>query len=232
MPEGRARRRGPVSRRTIALGIVAFLLIHLSVVAAFAWVDLRVRGWAESVAEQEIARRVPQAERVEVTLDGFPFTLGLLLDHRVEGLHVHVDHVEQHGIRAADLHLDVEGIVLDGAALLDDGRLVVSSVEWARVEGFLPTSEIAEIVGHPVEIEDRELWATVGPRRVHLVPRVNGRWLELYVDGTESAPMMFPLPTRGTPPCKPIVAPLGDRLRLSCAVDHLPEPLRQVLATG
>lgn len=216
----------------MALAIVATLLLHASVIAALAWADRMARDWVESIAEQQIARRVPQADHVEVEVDGFPFTVDLLLDGRIEGVHVHIDRVEQHGIEANDLRLDVEGIVLDGDALLDEGRLELASVEFARIEGFLPAGEISEIVGHPVEIEDRDLWATVGTERVQLRPRVRGPWLELHVVDVDSEPMLFPLPTGGAPPCTPIVAPLGERLRLSCAVDHLPEPVRRALVTG
>ena len=228
VPPRRNERRVPL--RTLCLGIVAMLLLHASVLGALAWADLQVRRWVEVTAEQQVAHHLPQAEHVDVTLDGFPFTLDLLLDQRVEGVHVTVDLVEQHGIAATDLRLDVEELVLDGDALIDDRRLELASVKWARIEGYLPAEEIAEIVGHPIEIEDHALWATVGTERVRLEPRIHGPWLELHVDGSEVGPMLFPLPTRGDPPCRPIVAPLGDRLRLSCTVDHLPETIRLALA--
>lgn len=231
-PPGRAERRRSVSRATVALAVVATLLLHACAIAGLAWADRRARRWVEQTAAEQVARHLPQAEQVTVTLDGFPFTLDLLLSQRIEGVHVHVAAVEQHGIAATDLRLDVEGLRLDRDTLLDEGRIELASLSWARVEGFLPMEELGEIVGHPIAIEDHELWATVGSQRVRLRPRVRAPWLELHVDGSDAGPMLFPLPVRGPLPCTPIVAPLGDRLRLSCAVDHLPPALRQALTAS
>lgn len=231
-PPGRAERRRSVSRATVALAIVAMLLLHACVLGGLAWADRRARCWVEQTAAEQVAHHLPQAERVTVTLDGFPFTLDLLLSQRIEGVHVRIDAVEQHGIAATDLRLDVEGLRLDRDALLNEGRIELASLSWARVEGFLPMEELSEIVGHPIVIEDHELWATVGSQRVRLRPRVRAPWLELHVEGSDAGPMLFPLPVHDPLPCTPIVAPLGDRLRLSCAMDHLPAPIRQALAAS
>lgn len=218
-----------VSRRAVVLAIVAIVLVQLGVVVGLAWADVQLRRWAEATAEQEIMLRLPHAEHVEVRIDGFPVTLGLLTRQRIDGVHVHIDAIEHGGIRATALRLDIEGIRLDRRALLGDRRIAVQSIAWAHVEGALSPDELSAIIGHPVEIDGHALYASVDARRVRLRPRARGRWLELHVEGTDSEPLLYPLPA-GATTCKLVATVTAGRLRLSCAVDHLPEPIRRLLA--
>ncbi|MEX1363719.1 MAG: LmeA family phospholipid-binding protein [Nannocystaceae bacterium] len=220
-----------VSRRAVVLAVVAIVLVQLGIVVGLANADVEHPRWAGTTAEHEINLRLPQAEHVEVQIDGFPVTLGLLTGPRIEGVHVHIDAVEHTGVRATALRLDIEGIQLDRRALLNDRRLAVQSIEWAHVEGALSPDELSAIIGHPVEIHGHALFASVDARRVRLRPQARGRWLELHVEGTDSEPLLYPLPA-GATTCKVVAMVTAGRLRLSCAVDHLPEPVRRMLAMG
>lgn len=224
----------PPPRWVVVLCIVSTLLCMLGAVGGLAYADTRLRQWAEDTAEQQVARRMPLAQRVEVTLDGFPFAVDVLLGHEVEGVHVRIDRLHGHGgISASDLRLDVEGIELDGAALLREQRLVVTGIDVAQVEGFVDAHALEEIVGSPIEIDDGSIHALYDGRRIPLYPRVRGAWLELHVEHPYTEhPMVFPLPPRAVLPCEPKVEVGRRRLKLSCRVSQLPDELRPALAHG
>jgi len=197
-----------------------------------AWADMKVRTWAETTAEHLILRRLPQADHVDVTLDGFPFTTGVLLNHEVAGLHVHVDAVHHRGWELSELSLDVRGIELDRRALLDEGRLVVTAIDIARIEGSIAADELSTIVGQPIEIDHHSIWTTRGLARIELTPVLQGPWIILHEQGSAANPMYYPLPVDEVIPCAPKVETAPDKLTLSCSVQGLSDELSHALTFG
>ena len=115
-------------KKLVIVLLVLFLLLA-ALLGGLAYGDLRLRGLAEAQAEQKLAEALPQASGIEVTLDGFPFTLGVLLDGKVKALHVKLAEVKEAGLAAQDLSLDVEEISLDKDALIDEVYATSAPVE-------------------------------------------------------------------------------------------------------
>lgn len=213
--------------------VLLVLLVLLAVLlGAMAYADVRLRGIAEERAEQELAKALPQASGIDVTLDGFPFTLGVLLDGKVEALHVRLAEVEEAGLSAQDLTLDVEDISLDADALLDDRRLVVTDIGRATAQGFVSDAAVSKAVGQTVTFSPGKAKATFRGQEVELKASVKGRVVRLSpsLPGLPSA--TFPLPPGDVLPCTPELELLPGKLRLSCSIDELPAALKDAMAKG
>lgn len=210
--------------------LVIVLVILAAVVGGLAYADLRVRAMAEEHAEAKIAQVLPQAEGVHVSFDGFPFVLGVLVSGEVEALHVMVDAVQEAGLRATRLRLDVDDIVLDTDALLDEQRLVITDIGRARVEGFVSDDVVGAVAEYPVEFEPGRARVEYRGRQIEASVRVQGRLVALSSDLPEVPPMLVPLPSSALIPCSPEVELLAGQLRLSCSVDEIPPELEEAMA--
>lgn len=210
----------------LCVGIVILSLIGI-VGGGFLWADARLQQWAETTAERRIQRRLPQADRVDVSLGSDSVLLGLLLDHEVPGVHVHIDRVHHFGWELSDLRLDAEGIAFDRDALLDEYRLVITGIDSASMAYSIPVDELAEVVGRPITVADDRLWTTEGATRLTLRPVIKAGWLVLERSGKEDGPhLYYPLPMEGSMPCAPRIDLEADRLTVSCGLDspHLDLP--------
>ena len=82
----------------IVLIVVAVLVV--AGIAAFLYADSRIKAYVEEEAETRIASRVPQADGIDVTIEGFPLLWDVLFGAKIEGLNVVVARVQSHGIQA------------------------------------------------------------------------------------------------------------------------------------
>lgn len=212
--------------------LLLVLLVLGAIVGGLAYGDLRLRSLAEEHAEIELGKALPQASGVHVVLDGFPFTLGVLMNGRVDGLHVKIDEVKEAGLSAQDLSLDVETISLDKDALLDDQRLVVTDIGRATAQGFVSDDAVSKAVGQKVEFSPGKAHATVRGREIEVKASVKGRLVQLS-SGIPGVPaVMFPLPPGDVLPCSPELELLAGKIRLSCSIDELPATLKEAMAKG
>jgi hypothetical protein len=216
-----------------AVVIVILLLVVLgAIVGGLAYADLRLRGLAEEHAELKLTEALPQARGVQVVLDGFPFTLGVLMNGQVDGLHVKLDEVKEAGLSAQDLSLDVETITLDKDALIDEQRLVVTDIGRATAQGFVSDDAVSKVVGQKVEFTPGKAHATVQGREIEVKARVKGRFVSLS-SGIPGVPAVtFPLPPGDVLPCSPELELLAGKIRLSCSIDELPKTLKDAMAKG
>lgn len=210
--------------------LLVLLLFILLVAGGLAFADSKVRELAEDRAEQKITAAVPEARGVHVTLDGWPFVFGVLVASEVKALHVAVDEVQQRGVRAHDLRLDVEAIAIDRDALLGDQRLVVTDIGSATVHVSMTDDEVSKAVKRTVRFGDDKVWVTV---KGHEVPvRAGVRNHTVVLDsGIPGAPKLkVPLPGENVLPCEPELSAREGELDFSCTIDALPGPLRDAMA--
>lgn len=217
--------RAPPARGPSRRSVLACILVALGLVLGASWgIDRLARHLVEAQIEQQVSARVPGAQGVEVTLDGFPFTVDALARGRVDGVHVRIDAVRGAGMQAADLRLDARGLEFDVGALLDGG-LVIHRVDTARVEGFIAAEQVAEVVGRRIQIEDGRVFESGPEGPVELEVGMQGSWIELYDPNADALPMVFPLPSMDAVPCQPQVRPAEGRLQVSCSV-QMPQGIR------
>lgn len=218
--------------KKVVIVVVVLLVILAVILGVLAYVDVRIKAVAEAHAEQQLVKALPQASGVDVTLDGFPFTLGVLLDGKVEALHVKLAEVKESGLSAQDLSLDVEEISLDKDALLDHQRLVVTDIGRAKAQGFVSDDAVSKVVGQTITFTPGKAKATVRGRDVEVKASVKGRVVQL-TSGIPGVPSVtFPLPPGDVLPCTPELELLEGKIRLSCAIDELPKTLRDAMAQG
>lgn len=218
--------------KKLAIVLLILFLLLAAVLGALAYADLRLRGLAEEHAEQQLAQALPQASGVEVTLDGFPFTLGVLMNGKVDALHVKLAEVKEAGLSAQDLSLDVYEISLDEDALIDEQRLVVTDIGRASAQGFVSDHAVSKVVGQTITFSPGKAKATVRGQEIEVKASVMGRVVQLS-SGIPGVPaVVFPLPPGDVLPCAPELELLEGKIRLSCSIDELPATLKDAMAKG
>jgi hypothetical protein len=218
--------------KKVVIVLLVLLLLLAALLGGLAYGDLRLRGLAEERAEQQLAQALPQARNIEVTLDGFPFTLGVLVGGKVDALHVRIAEVKEAGLAATDLSLDVEEISLDKDALIDDQRLVVTDIGRATAQGFVSDDAVSQVVGQPIAFSPGKAKATVRGREIDVKASVKGRLVQLS-SGIPGVPAVtFPLPPGDVLPCSPELELQAGKIRLSCSIDELPKTLKDAMAKG
>jgi hypothetical protein len=216
-------------KKTVVI-LLLLLVVLGAILGALAYADLRLRSLAEEHAQLKLSKALPQARGVKVGLDGFPFTLGVLMNGQVDGLHVTIDEVQQAGLAAQDLSLDVETISLDKDALMDEQRLVVTDIGRATAQGFVSDDAVSKVVRVKVEFSPGKAHVTVRGREIAVKASVKGREVRLSSAIPGLPAMTFPLPAGDVLPCTPELELLEGKIRLSCAMDELPPTLKAVLA--
>lgn len=212
--------------------VLLVLLLLGALLAGLAYGDLRLRSLVEEHAEQQLVAALPQAKGVEVELDGFPFTLGVLLHGEVEALHVRLESVREAGLEATDLSLDVETIALDEDALIDEQRLVVTDIGRATAQGFVSDEAVSALVGQTIRFSPGKAHGVLRGRELEVTAAVKGRLVQLSTAVEGVPPVVFPLPPSDVLPCRPELELLEGKLRLACSIDELPPTLKDAMAKG
>lgn len=218
--------------KKVVIVLLVLLVLFALLLGGLAYADLRLRGLAEEQAEKKLTEALPQATGVDVTLDGFPFTLGVLASGKVDGLHVKLAEVKEAGLSAQELSLDVFDISLDKDALIDEQRLVVTDIGKATAQGFVSDAAVSKVVGQTVKFSPGKAHATVQGQELEVEASVRGRFVHLAskIPGVPS--VTFPLPPGDVLPCSPELELLQGKIRLSCSIDELPKTLKDAMARG
>jgi hypothetical protein len=209
--------------------LLVILVVLASIIAGLAWADVRIRRYAEDEARSRLAEAIPQAERSEVALTGFPFVGRILVDGSVQRLSVTL-----HGLREGDLEVErlqlvADDIVLDRARLLEEHVLAVTDVGRVRVEARIAAAVIARAAGVPVELRDGTARVTVEGRRLEASISIAGPTVMLAVAG--APPLVVPLPEAYLP-CHPELTIAEDHLIVACSTTELPDAIMEVLGEG
>lgn len=212
--------------------LLVVLLVLAAIVGGLAYGDLRLRGLAEERAEQQLAKALPQASGVEVELEGFPFTLGVLLDGEVKALHVRLASVAEAGLEATDLSLDVETISLDKDALIDEQRLVVTDIGRATAQGFVSDDAVSKLAKQTIVFSPGKAKGVFQGKEIEVKASVKGRLVQLSAPIPGVPAVLFPLPSSDVLPCQPELELLEGKVRLACSIDELPPKLKEAMAKG
>jgi hypothetical protein len=212
--------------------LIVFVVLLVIGVGAFLYADTRVKAYAEQEAQKRIATRVPQADGVNVTIDGFPLLFDILFGGKIEGLHVEIARVHSHGIEAKDLSLDVEGIALDRDKMLSDRQLIVTGIDRATVQGFLSDDDVSKAAKAKVTFKPGKVTVSAHGHTVDAKVRIVGRRIELRANMPGVPKATVPLPEQELLPCKPEVEVQAGRLRLSCSIDELPDAVKRAMGTA
>ncbi|MCX4241383.1 LmeA family phospholipid-binding protein [Paraliomyxa miuraensis] len=218
--------------------LVVVLLVLGAIVGGLAYADVHVRELAEEHAEQQLAKALPQAKGIDVEFDGFPFTLGVLLDGEVEALHVRIGAVEEAGLSATDVSLDVDTISLDKDALIDEQRLVVTDIGKATAQAFVTDDDVSRVIATQnvgvakIVFSPGKAKGVYKGQELEVKARVEGRLVQLAVPMAGVPPLVFPLPSMDVLPCSPQLELLEGKARLACSIDDLPPTLKAAMAKG
>jgi hypothetical protein len=210
--------------------LLVILVVLGLVVAALAWLDVRVRIYAEGEARARLAEAIPQAERTDVELVGFPFVGRILSSGSIERLSVTLHGLREGEIEVEHVHLVADDLVLDRTRLLEERVLAVTDVGRVRVRGRVTADMIARAAGVPVTIEDGRASVTVHGQTLEASIALVGRTFMLSVAGVP--PVILPLPAEQYLPCEPELTLVDDGLELACSTTKLPAAVMDILGAG
>jgi hypothetical protein len=212
-------------KRLFVLVVVLGLLL-----GGLAWGDIWVRGVAEEEARARLARAIPQAQRSEVTIVGFPFVGRILMSGAVERIVVVLHGLKERGVELERVQLEADDIVLDRDRLLGERVLAITDVGHVRVEGIITADAVTRALGVPLELRDGTARVTVEGQTFGASISVAGRAVLVTVTG--APPLAVPLPPEKYLPCQPEVTIEGDRLAVACSTTELPAAVMEVLGKG
>jgi hypothetical protein len=212
-------------KRLFVLVVVLGLLL-----GGLAWGDIWVRGVAEEEARARLARAIPQAQRSEVAIVGFPFVGRILMSGAVERIVVVLYGLKERGVELERVQLEADDIVLDRDRLLGERVLAITDVGHVRVEGIITADAVTRALGVPLELRDGTARVTVEGQTFGASISVAGRAVLVTVTG--APPLAVPLPPEKYLPCQPEVTIEGDRLAVACSTTELPAAVMEVLGKG
>lgn len=215
-----------MKRLLIALVILVVILGVALVGLAIA--DGKLRTVAENEAERRLAKALPIDGEPTVAIEGFPFVLGVLLDERIQTLHVRMSNLEWKGVRVDAAKLTVHGLTIDRDALIDAQHLTVTGIETAQIEAWMTADDLARVAPVPVSIEDGRVEVTYKGKVYTGRALVKGHAVMVMVEGMP--PLIAPLPNAELIPCEPALDIDNDRIHVACEVDELPPAVQKVLA--
>lgn len=185
---------------------------------------------ARVVAERTLAARARAASRgpdsAEATIRSLPFLGRLVASGSVPSVAVRVTGAMAGPVRLAAVDVVATGVRLDRRALLG-GHVRLNSIEAGMVSVELDGPSITGVVDLPVTVAGGRV--TVGAAGVGVDAEValdRRGALVLRVAGLEA--LSVPVVRTALVPCAATsVAVVGDRVRLTCEVDELPDALRR-----
>jgi hypothetical protein len=212
-------------KRLFVILVVLGLLL-----GGLAWADVRIRTYAEDEARVRLAEAVPQAQRADVAISGFPFVGRILLDGSIERLSLTLHDVRESGVEVERLQLVAEDIVLDRARLLEDRVLAVTAVGRVRVEGRVSAEMIARAAGVPVHLKKGKASVTVNGQTFEASISFAGNVVMVWV--VDFPPLIVPFPVHEILPCQPEVRVADEYIELACSATKLPAAVMDVLGKG
>jgi hypothetical protein len=209
----------PGGRALLAVAVVALLLGGVDVVA---------RSLVEGRIEDSARDNLPGTGSVDAEVRAFPFVPRLLASGSVPAVAVQAEQVPARGVQLASVEIDLRGVELNRDALVS-GETEVESIDRGAVSVDLDAGSLSRALRVPVSIADGEVRAGTGRLTARVRPDV-GRdgSLTLRVGGL--GPLTVRLPRIRLLDCTAVrVAVVDDRLRLSCALDRVPDVVRRTV---
>lgn len=184
---------------------------------------------ARLFAEAKLAARAGEAATGEsatsASITSFPFLGRLLVSGSVAEVRVRVDGPRAGGLRLSTVVVEASGVALDRSRLTS-GEVRVEDIDSGSVAVEVDGEALAEAVNLPVTVGDGRVGVGVGGATVTADAEVEDGALVLRAAGAPA--LRVPVARTGLAPCAvTTLAVVGDRVRLACEVDELPEVLRR-----
>jgi hypothetical protein len=208
-------------RKLVVLAVLAGLLVVA---------DIAARAFAEG----KIASRMESATRGEADadadIDSFPFLGRLLATGSAGDVHIRMTNVPAQRIAYSALEIDLSGVKVDRDLLLQR-EVEVTDIDEGTLAVELTAPALSRALGIPVEIRAGAVEVTVQGRKVPARASITGGdALQLTVDPLPG--QRIPIPRSPLVPCVSRAEVRGDRVRISCTFEEVPEPLVRAATPG
>lgn len=207
------------------LVVVAVVLAVLAVVA-----DVAAKAYAEGKVEDGAERRGTVSTSAEADIRSFPFLPRLLTSGSAGGVNVRITGFAAGRLRLALVEIDVGELRLDKTKLLQGDGVEVTGISDARVAVEVTGPDLASATRLPVTIEEGEVRITVAARAVAATPSLSAEG-SLRLGAAGVSPAAIGLEGTGITACTSTrVEVRGDRLRIECRTEEVPELLLRAAA--
>jgi hypothetical protein len=185
--------------------------------------DLAVRSVAESQLRDRVQAAASPTGDSKARIDSFPFTLRLLGSGEVSRIRASAAGVTVEGLTFARVAVDLEGVTLDRDRLLNERKVVLSSLERGTATAEVTAEQLSDRLGIPVTLEAGRARVRVAGQTATATASVSNNTLRLSVSGL-SVPALR-IPKLPLVPCVANAEILPGRVRLTCSVDTVPPEL-------
>ncbi|MDQ4132622.1 MAG: DUF2993 domain-containing protein [Actinomycetota bacterium] len=186
-------------------------------------VDVAARLTVESQLRARLAREVPQAQSVDVSVNSFPFLLRLLLAGDVTGVEGHVNELRTDRVTVARVAVDLHDVRVDRDALLSDRQIELESIGRGTASAEFTQPELTEALGVPVVLTPGRFGVQIGGRTLSASVAVRGG--SLVIGGVGITLPRLSVPKLPLLACDPSAEVLQGLVRLACDVDQVPQEL-------
>jgi hypothetical protein len=218
--------------------IIVGVLLAILIVAGW-YVDRTARQMAESEASKRILEVLPGTGKAEVTIESFPFLLGVLWSGSVDRLNVELTDVNQAGLEVEKITLVVDELRIDKDLLMDEKKLAVTGIARAEVVGRVTAEAVSKVVGEKVILDGNKAQVVARGMKVDAKFEVKKRRVTVSLSSKDvpaeiakqylGKPLVFALPGEEVLPCEPGLAVVDSRLELRCSVTELPASVKRAL---
>jgi hypothetical protein len=174
---------------------------------------------------------VPEADSVSVEIDSFPVVPTVLSTAGVQRLVVTLHGVGGSAVEITRLVVDLEDPALERSALLD-GEAALDTVERAVLTAEIDEADVADALT-PLGVAVVDLTpggVSLTAQGVTVAADVRVEAGVLRVGAGALGSLDVPLPRVDLFPCDPTGEVLGDRIRITCTVDDVPDWLVEQVA--
>lgn len=201
-------------KKLIVFGLVSTLLVVA---------DFSARAFAESKLEERARMELPGAT-VDARIPSFPFLPRLLLSGRVSEVDFSLGKVAAGDASLPDVNVDLAGVQLDRSALLKERKARLLGIGRGSVAVSITAQQLSDAVHMPVEIGGGVIRISIGGRWVEATASAESSKVILKAEGV--GPLVMTVPKSDLIPCLAHVTVLSGRLRVTCAIENIPAPLR------
>lgn len=200
------------------LVIVILVLAVLAVVA-----DVAAKAFAEGKIEEGAERRGGVSTSAEAAIRSFPFLPRVLTSGSAGGVNLRITGFAAGRLRLALVEVDLGELRLDKSKLLQGDGVEVTGISDGSVAVEIAGPDLASATRLPVTIEDGEVRISAGGRAVEVTPTLSDEG-SLQLGAAGVAPTAVGLKGTGISACTSTsIAVQGDRLRIECRTDEVPQ---------
>ncbi|MDQ6909859.1 MAG: DUF2993 domain-containing protein [Actinomycetota bacterium] len=204
-----------------------WLVLLVAIVGLLIAADFAARAAATNQLERNLARDVPSATSASVAIDSFPFLGRLLVSGKVATLHASVTEVDAGPLKLARVNVDLQDVQLDRQVLLRQRRVVLTSIGRGTATAEITQEALSGALNIPVRLSNGKVGVRAGPLQATAnvtvqdnVIRVNAGPVSLPAIRIPKAPLL---------PCVANAEVLEGRIRVSCALNQVPEELLRIV---